>query len=427
MKHRVVRVAVLAVAAALALFALPLAIAVKLMFFADERGELERQVLSLAVQAGPRLAADESIDVPMPESGTRLGVYDQALRLTAGTGPSQADEVVRRSVTGNSVVVGQSGGRLVAAVALPVGARTGAVRASAPAGQVWRRVALAWLALAVTALVALTAAVLVARRQARILSAPLEALSEAAQSVTAGDLSARAASCGIAEIDQLAGAQNTMVTRLSRTLQREREFSQNASHQLRTPLAGLQLGLEAALAHRSSVLRSDLEQALERSRHLQATVDEVLRMTRPGPSAPHAAALVPAADVLGALEGRWHGVLARGGRRLRVAVQEGGEGLRLPGATAAQILDVLLDNARTHGRGTVTVILREIGGATAVDVADEGALALDPGEVFRRGATTGAGHGIGLALARELAETAGGRLHVTGSAPTTFTLLLPAG
>ncbi|MCY0930240.1 ATP-binding protein [Streptomyces sp. H27-H1] len=90
-----------------------------------------------------------------------------------------------------------------------------------------------------------------------------------------------------------------------------------------------------------------------------------------------------------------------------------------------QILDILLDNARRHGSGTVTVSLRDLGSALALDVADEGTPVLDPKAVFARGATTGPGSGIGLALARELAEAAGARLALSGTGPTRFTLLLP--
>lgn len=50
-----------------------------------------------------------------------------------------------------------------------------------------------------------------------------------------------------------------------------------------------------------------------------------------------------------------------------------------------------------------------------------------PGAVFDRGHTTGPGAGIGLALAADLAEAAGGRLVLAGTDPTTFTLLLPPG
>lgn len=66
-----------------------------------------------------------------------------------------------------------------------------------------------------------------------------------------------------------------------------------------------------------------------------------------------------------------------------------------------------------------------MGAALALDIADEGTLTLDAKTLFERGTTTGPGEGIGLALAKDLADTAGARLSLTRPAPTTFTLLLP--
>jgi len=94
-------------------------------------------------------------------------------------------------------------------------------------------------------------------------------------------------------------------------------------------------------------------------------------------------------------------------------------------AAVRQVVDVLLDNAVVHGAGTVTLSLRDAGGAVAIDVADEGPGPADPEEAFRRRGDSAAGHGIGLALARSLAEAEGGRLRLTRPRPPVFSLLLP--
>jgi signal transduction histidine kinase len=238
-----------------------------------------------------------------------------------------------------------------------------------------------------------------------------------------------------------------MVQRLAQLLQRERDFTANASHQLRTPLTGLQLGLESALSRAdagagaaSAVasgsgsgsgadagLRAAVEEALEQSRHLNDTIDEVLRLAKAEPAAPTEESLEPAGRLLERVERRWHGTLARDGRRLDVLLDQADATLPLPGRATSQILDILLDNAREHGRGTVSVTLRDMGGAVALDVADEGALTLSSAELFTRGSTTGPGQGIGLALAADLAEAAGGRLSLSRVDPARFTLLLPCG
>jgi signal transduction histidine kinase len=88
---------------------------------------------------------------------------------------------------------------------------------------------------------------------------------------------------------------------------------------------------------------------------------------------------------------------------------------------------VLLDNAATHGSGTVTVTARDAAGTLAIDVADEGSGVDSESDPFVRRSPSADGHGIGLALARSLAEAEGGRLRLSKPAPATFTLLLPAG
>ncbi|MFF1419912.1 sensor histidine kinase [Streptomyces sp. NPDC058280] len=424
MRQRVVRVALVAASVALVLLAVPLAAVIRASFFADERGEVERAAMAAAVRVSPDFAAGDPVELPRRSEG-QLGVYDRGLRLRDGTGPSSADSATRRAVAGR-LVRQDIGGELVAAVPVSDNERViGVVRASTSTGSVWNRVLLAWAALLGACLVALGVAVFVARRQAFTLTAPLESLSHTSRAIAEGDLTARAATCGITEIDQVARSHNTMVQRLSHLLQHERHFTANASHQLRTPLTGLQLGLETALATPGTDLRTAAEEALEQSRHLQHTIDEVLQLAGAEPSPVSRAAARPAGELLEQAERRWHGPLAQDGRRIAFLLDPATAAVPVPGRTTDQILDILLDNARRHGSGTITVTLREIGAALALDVADEGTLTLDAEALFDRGTTTGPGEGIGLSLAADLAEAAGARLSLTRRTPTRFTLLLP--
>jgi signal transduction histidine kinase len=425
-RERIVRVAVAAVAIALLLFAVPLAVIVRSALFNDERRELEGAALQTAVRIDPDFARGGPVEL-RHNSDQQVGVYDVSSRLRFGLGPAIGDAVVQRAVSG-SVADGQISGELI--VAVPVTSQekvVGVVRAAQPVQVIWNRVVLSWLALIALAAAACGVAVLVARRQARHLSAPLEALAETSERIAAGDLTVRAEPSGIPEIGRVAEAHNAMVDKLDDMLQRERHFTANASHQLRTPLTGLQLGLEAAqeqAAQNSAFdLRPALQEAGDRVEELHRTIDDLLQVARLPSNQWAAAEPTPLDDVLAEAERRWHGPLAKQGRRLALRRRQGMAAPDVPGRVVGQILDILLDNASQHGTGAVTVTARDIGDAVAIDIADEGSLS-GQAELFTRGSPTDSGHGIGLGLARSLAEACGGRLNLTSKAPTTFSLVL---
>jgi signal transduction histidine kinase len=424
MRQRVVRVALVAVAVALVLFAVPLAITIRWAFFAQERGELERAALAAAVRVGPQFASGDNVELPLAEIDTQVGLYDLKLRLRAGRGPATADPITRNAARG-VVADAQIGSDLV--VSVPVSSSeevVGVARASIPSSIVWVRVIVAWLVLAALVVASLLVGILVARRQARLISEPLEALSAASQRVADGDLTARADLNAIPEIHRVAQTQNAMVSRLTQAIEREHHFSANASHQLRTPLTGLQLGLEAALDDPAADLPSVLADATRRVRELHVTVGEVLALARLGPDGWLAAEPRPVGATMIEVERRWHGPLAGQGRRLLVTLEPEVVGLEVPATLAIQILDVLIDNASRHGHGTVSLTVREMSETLAVDVADEGSISVQPDALFDRGRSGGDGEGIGLGLARSMAEASGGRLLLTRRSPATFTLFL---
>ena len=123
-------------------------------------------------------------------------------------------------------------------------------------------------------------------------------------------------------------------------------------------------------------------------------------------------------------EDAWHGKLAAVGRPLRVEVDPDIAAPPLAEPAVRQILEVLLTNALDHGAGAVTLRVRQGPGAVIVDVADEGTTYLDGSTIFDR--RVGRSNGIGLALARTLAEAEGGRLRARPARPApVFSLILP--
>jgi signal transduction histidine kinase len=88
---------------------------------------------------------------------------------------------------------------------------------------------------------------------------------------------------------------------------------------------------------------------------------------------------------------------------------------------------VLVNNAVVHGAGVTSVTSRHTSAGVALEVADEGpGFPEDVERAFARRPDGGSQHGIGLALARALAEAEGGRLVVTRAGPHPIvSLLLP--
>lgn len=421
MRKKILGVAVLAAAVAIALFGLPLAYAVHRIYFDDEHGEVERAALRVALHAAATLPDTASaLPTPYRQDGVILGLYDAGGRRLAGLGADIGDAAVQDARAG-TVIDRTIGAELVVAVPVYDGDRIVAVaRAASPRTNVERRVVETWgLMLGLAALAAGCASALAAR-QARRLALPLIHLEQVAEELGDGNFAVRAEPCGVTEIDRAGAALNRTAERLDDILAGERAFTAVASHQLRTPLTSLRLGLEHALDGPDESLRAAAAEAMTGADRLSATIDDVLALARGGGGGE----LFAAGPVLTQAQARWSGPLRGAGRALVVRAEDPPLALASP-AAVRQILDVLLDNALHHGRGTVTVIARASSDALAIDVLDEGhaAVALIPDA----STSSQAPRRLGLALAASLAAAQGGRLVHARTDPTTrLTVLLPA-
>jgi signal transduction histidine kinase len=425
-RTRIVGLAVLAAVLAIGLFGVPLAAGVLKYAISDERTKLLRVAdAAAAAVTADVLRGNMPTDLPDPKDETHLAVYvDRGLRIL-GSGPDGGDPQVYRALHGE-IRTGDYNGDLVVAVPVTHDSDViGAVRAASPRAAVYRHVALVWLGMLGLAALAIGAVWLVARRQAGRLARPLEELSEAARRLGQGDFSVRTTRTEIPEIDAVGSALNSTAGRLDDMLARERSFSADASHQLRTPLTGLRLRLEAALHHPGQDLRQAITDGIAAADRLEQTIEELLALARDTRSSNSTPLDLPA--LLEEIQASWHDRLAAQDRKLRVAVDPQAPVSLASTAAVRQVLTVLLDNAATHGSGTVSVAVRNASDALAIDVSDEGAGITTPEpELFTRRSRLADGHGIGLALARSLAEAEGGRLRLTRPCPPTFTLLVPA-
>jgi signal transduction histidine kinase len=400
---------------AVVLFAVPLGVVLGRSNRDEELLRLQRD--TIAATRAIDLSDDRTDPVELPASRDALAVYDRAGRRLDGRGPAAGDAVVRATLRTGRPADAAGDGRLIVAVPLVIGERVaGAVRAQRSDQAAADRTHEAWLLLAAGAGALIALAVLAALILARRLVAPLDRLAGAAAGLGDGDFAARAPRSRMQELDRVADALDATAARLGELVTRERAFSANASHQLRTPLAALRIELEAL-----ELRGEELPAALEQVDRLQQTIETLLAVARDAPRREMATDLTALADESAA---RWSGLLAEHGRPFHIAVTADA----VTSASAhviGEALEVLVDNAATHGAGAVTLTIRDAGPLLAIDVADGGpGFSGDAEAAFTRRA--GDRHGIGLDLARSLVQAEGGQLLVSHAGPEpVLTVLLP--
>jgi signal transduction histidine kinase len=273
------------------------------------------------------------------------------------------------------------------------------------------------------AVLALAAGVFVAIQQARRLALPMTLLADRAERLGAGESRIQPLHSGIAELDQVSEVLSRSAQRLTKSLASERDFAADASHQLRTPLTALLMRLEEIAATDDlEVAQEEASIAMDQVERLTRVVDDLMSRTRRGGD--ESKATVSLDSVIAALQREWQPAFEQARRSVRVHGERGLVVQAKP-VDLSQVLSTLLENALAHGRGTVDVHARRSGPSVVVEVSDqgEGVPATIAPHIFERSVTT-TGTGLGLALARDLAESNGGRLELIQAQPAIFALFL---
>jgi signal transduction histidine kinase len=270
-------------------------------------------------------------------------------------------------------------------------------------------------------------AVVLGLAYARRLLRPLEELAAAADRLGVGDSSPLGRRYGIQELDRVAEGLDGSAQRINELLAAEREFSVDASHQLRTPLTALSMRLEemVAAADQPGVVREEGAAALAQTERLAEVVGQLLGRARR--SATGAPMLSSVDELVGQQVSEWEPAFRRINRRLVLTGEKGLFAFATPGG-ASQVIATLLDNALVHGAGTVTIRTSRTRRSVVVEVRDEGAGVppeLAP-RIFERSVSgTPGGTGLGLALARTIAAADGGQVVLVRPRPAVFALFLP--
>jgi signal transduction histidine kinase len=275
---------------------------------------------------------------------------------------------------------------------------------------------------------------------ARSIAAPVEQLTVAARALGRGDLSARANVCARGELGALGRAFDDMAARLEVLVRGERELLANVSHELRTPLARIRVALELAAEGDAERARRYLGEIGQDLAELDGLVEDVLAAARL--DARGAGGLrredgpVDLAQVAREAAERFRA--AHEHRALALEVEEGLPALQGDPALLRRLLANLLDNAAKYSEPAdpVRLVARRDGAGVVLEVQDRGIgiPAEDLPRLFtpffrtdRSRARGTGGTGLGLTLARRIAEAHGGSI-AAESAPgagTTFRVTLP--
>jgi signal transduction histidine kinase len=272
--------------------------------------------------------------------------------------------------------------------------------------------------------IAVLAGVVIAFFQARKFAEPLAQLADRAERLGAGESRFQPLVTGIGEVDRVSEVLARSAHQMTRSLASERDFASDASHQLRTPLTALLMRLEEiSVTDDLLVVKEEAGSAIAQVERLTKVVDELLARTRRGHDSPTPS--ISLDSVIAALQREWQPAFEQARRSVHVHGQRGLLVRATPSALS-QVLSTLLENSLAHGRGTVDVQARRSGPSVVVEVSDqgEGVVSTIAPHIFERSVSTAKSTGLGLALARDLAEANGGRLELIQAQPAIFALFL---
>jgi signal transduction histidine kinase len=405
--------------AIIALF-IPTAIAIQSRNLHSSRLELQREASMAAIDISP----DDDLRVDPTATNAngqhhQVAIYGPDNRLVDGDGPLVGDVAVVEALRGGFGQ--QSGdGDQIAAVPIPrVGGRVAALRIAEryddPASKSRQQLVL----LGVFALMVVMFAALLGWSLARKLTRPLLELRQAANAIGRGALDTTVPTTSLVELADLGRTLASTAERVQQTVERERAFSSQVSHQLRTPLAAMRVAIETEMADPRPNHELVLNDALSAITRLEQTTNGLLALSRGTVSDRTELRL----DLLvSEARHRWSRNFVAARRSLEVVTDQA---VGFASKTAVnQILDVLLENSLTHGRGTTCIAVNALDETEAqIILHDDGTLDefIDPFAAAR-----GVGHGIGLKLARSLAETERCALRLSSRRPATFELRLPS-
>lgn len=410
-------------------FLIPLALLVQQLAHERALARAERQtaivVSVLAVTTDP-VAVEEVIATTGDTATERVAVH--GLADTVGTSHASAEDIARTSSQGETVEAPVPGGLAYLEPIEVADDRVAVVEVYVPDSALTAGVREAWAALAVVAVGLVLGSAVVGDRLADRVVRPAQRLADAATALGNGDLGVRVQPSGPRELAEAGLAFNQMADRLAAHRIAEREMVADLSHRLRTPLTGLRLDVEALEAADGTGLGEDADRhrTADRVRQALATleheIDVLIRTTRhaaatavasaAGESAPPGRC--DASEVVAERMRFWSAVAGDQDRPCEVFGTHMPAPVKVPASELGAALDAVLGNAfRYTAQGTaLEVAVSRHDGWVAVRVDDAGPGIDDPDQALKRGASNRGSTGLGLDIARRVAQAGGGSVSV---------------
>jgi heavy metal sensor kinase len=272
--------------------------------------------------------------------------------------------------------------------------------------------------------------------------APVDLITRTARSITGQDLSSRLEKLETGdELQRLSDTLNEMLARIEAQVLRISQFTADASHELRTPIALIRTEAEITLRRPRNEIeyREALQHVLLEAEKTSALIETLLSLARSdhGPEL----AIEQPLDLSGLLRGsveRWRPIMA--GKNLQLLDDLGVSSVFVAGDSRALIslFEILLDNASkyTPANGKVELTLRKTERSGVIEVVDSGIgiSEEDQSKVFERfyradkaRSRESGGVGLGLSIAERIVQQHHGRITLKSNLGkgSTFTVELP--
>ncbi|MFF7630415.1 ATP-binding protein [Streptomyces cyaneofuscatus] len=406
MRRRLINSTLAVVLVVIAVFGVSLVIVETRTISASAQESVESEALRLISVVDSRLLGDEVINSGVLSEQidpSRFALIEIPGRAPIAVGERPSGSVLRATETGEQ---GEK------------------VTVEESRSSVTREVGRTLLIIGAVALLAIISAVLLAVRQANRLASPLTDLAETAERLGSGDPRPRHKRYGVPELDRVADVLDASAERIARMLTAERRLAADASHQLRTPLTALSMRIEEiSVTDDPETVKEEANIALTQVERLTDVVERLLTNSRDPRTG--SAVVFDLDEVIKQQIEEWRPAYRSTGRALVCSGKHGLRAVGTPGAVA-QVLAALIENSLMHGGGTVALRTRVTGNQVVIEVTDEG-----PGvpaelgaRIFERTISGRNSTGIGLAVARDLAEADGGRLELLQQHPAVFALFL---